>query len=59
MNIVGGTDMTLQEINAAMNRIRDDVDSEANIIFGTGTDTTMNGKIRVSIIATGVEFLNV
>ncbi|MDR1333550.1 MAG: cell division protein FtsZ [Holosporales bacterium] len=54
INITGGYDMTLFEVDEAANRIRDEVDSEANIIFGSTFDERLNGKIRVSVVATGI-----
>jgi len=55
INITGGLDMTLLEVDAAANRIREEVDADANIIFGSTFDETMEGKIRVSVVATGIE----
>jgi len=55
INITGGQDMTLLEVDAAANRIRSEVDDEANIIFGATMDGTMDGKIRVSIVSTGID----
>ncbi len=55
INITGGMDMTLFEVDEAANRIRDEVDPEANIIFGSTFDQTMNGKMRVSVVATGID----
>ncbi len=55
INITGGYDMTLYEVDAATNRIRKEVDEEANIIFGSSIDETMNGRIRVSVVATGID----
>lgn len=55
INVTGGYDMTLFEADEACNRIRDEVDPEANIIFGATFDDTLNGKMRVSIVATGIE----
>jgi cell division protein FtsZ len=55
INITGGLDMTLYEVDEAANRIRKEVDEEANIIFGTSMDETMNGRIRVSVVATGID----
>ncbi|MDR2458995.1 MAG: cell division protein FtsZ [Holosporales bacterium] len=54
INITGGYDMTLFEVDEAANRIRDEVDSDANIIFGSTFDERLNGKIRVSVVATGI-----
>ncbi|MEB3703157.1 Cell division protein FtsZ [Candidatus Bealeia paramacronuclearis] len=55
INITGGLDMTLYEVDEAANRIRDEVDPEANIIFGSTFDETIQGKIRVSCVATGID----
>lgn len=52
-NVVGGSDMTLQEINAAAEIIYDAVDPNANIIFGSIIDETMNGEVAITVIATG------
>ena len=54
INITGGYDMTLYEVDEAANRIREEVESDANIIFGSTFDERMNGKIRVSVVATGI-----
>ncbi len=55
INITGGGDMTLFEVDQAANRIRAEVDEDANIIFGTAIDDSLNGIIRVSVVATGIE----
>src|SRR3954468_9929130 len=55
INITGGVDMTLFEIDEAANRIRDEVDPDANIIFGSTFDPTLDGRIRVSLVATGID----
>ncbi|MDA0220357.1 MAG: cell division protein FtsZ [Proteobacteria bacterium] len=55
INITGGSDMTLFEVDEAANRIREEVDPDANIIFGAAFDETMNGSMRVSLVATGIE----
>ncbi len=55
INITGGEDMTLFEVDQAANRIREEVDEEANIIFGSAVDESLGGKIRVSVVATGIE----
>src|SRR5579862_6609472 len=55
INITGGPDMTLFEVDEAANRIREEVDPEANIIFGSTFDATMEGRMRVSVVATGIE----
>ena len=53
MNITGGRDLTLHEVNSAAESIYDIVDPEANIIFGAVVDEQMQGEIRVTVIATG------
>ena len=55
INVTGGYDMTLFEADEACNRIRDEVDPNANIIFGATFDNTLEGVMRVSIVATGIE----
>src|ERR1700710_1532371 len=55
INITGGDDMTLYEVDQAANRIREEVDEDANIIFGAATDDSLEGRIRVSVVATGIE----
>ena len=55
INITGGYDMTLFEVDEAANRIRAEVDPTANIIFGATFNTSMEGKMRVSVVATGIE----
>src|SRR5919109_2072835 len=55
INITGGMDMTLFEVDEAANRIRDEVDPDANIIFGSTFDQSLEGKIRISVVATGIE----
>ena len=55
INITGGMDMALYEVDEAANRIREEVDPDANIIFGSTFDTTMEGAIRVSVVATGID----
>jgi len=55
INITGGPDMTLFEVDEAANRIRGEVDGEAYIIFGSTFDDTMEGKMRVSVVATGMD----
>jgi cell division protein FtsZ len=54
INITGGLDMTLHEVDEAANRIREEVDGDANIIFGSTFDATMQGRMRVSVVATGI-----
>ena len=55
INITGGPDLTLFELDEAANRIRDEVDPEANIIFGSTFDPSLDGVMRISVVATGIE----
>ena len=55
INITGGFDMTLYEVDEAANRIREEVDTEAQIIFGSTFDEKMEGIMRVSVVATGID----
>src|SRR6185369_8502621 len=55
INITGGPDMTLFEVDEAANRIREEVDPEANIIFGSAFSDAMEGRMRVSVVATGID----
>jgi cell division protein FtsZ len=57
INITGGPDMTLFEVDEAANRIRAEVDNEAYIIFGSAFDDALEGKVRVSVVATGIDAL--
>ena len=54
INITAGQDITLFEVDTAANRIREEVDPDANIIFGSTFDESMNGRLRVSVVATGI-----
>lgn len=54
INITGGTDLTLSEVDLATERIVSELDPDANIIFGTCTNEELHGKIRVSLVATGI-----
>ena len=54
INITGGDDLTLFEVDEAANRIRDEVDPDANIIFGSTFDPTVEGTMRISVVATGI-----
>lgn len=54
INITGGMDITLFEIDEAASRIKEEVDEDANIIFGSSFDESLGNKIRVSIVATGI-----
>ena len=55
INITGGNDLTLFEVDQSVNKIRAEVDPEAEIIFGAIKDENMTGKIRVSIVATALD----
>ncbi|MEM9911665.1 MAG: cell division protein FtsZ [Pseudomonadota bacterium] len=55
INITGGYDLTLFELDEAANRIREEVDAEANIIVGSTLDPNMDGVMRVSVVATGID----
>jgi len=55
INVTGGYDLTLFELDEAANRIREEVDPEANIIVGSTLDTSMEGRMRVSVVATGID----
>ncbi len=55
INITGGSDITLMEIAEASNIIKEEVDDDANIIFGSSLDDTLEGKMRVSIVVTGID----
>ena len=54
ISITGGRDMTLFEVDEAATRIREEVDQDANIILGATFDETLEGLIRVSVVATGI-----
>jgi cell division protein FtsZ len=54
INITGGMDMTLFEVDEAANRMREEVDADANIIFGSTFDEKLDGMMRVSVVATGI-----
>jgi cell division protein FtsZ len=54
INITGGMDMTLFEVDEAANKVRQEVDENAYIIFGSTFDESLEGKIRVSVVATGM-----
>ncbi|MFL5296048.1 MAG: cell division protein FtsZ [Phenylobacterium sp.] len=55
VNVTGGLDMTLLEVDEAANAISEQVDPEANIIFGAAFDPSLDGVIRVSVVATGMD----
>ncbi|WP_018263168.1 cell division protein FtsZ [Methylobacterium sp. WSM2598] len=55
ISITGGNDLTLYELDEAATRIREEVDPDANIILGATFDESLDGIIRVSVVATGIE----
>ena len=55
VNITGGKDLKLIEVDEAVNKVRDEVDPEAELIIGAITDTELEGKMRVSIVATSLD----
>ncbi|MBP7952308.1 MAG: cell division protein FtsZ, partial [Sphingorhabdus sp.] len=55
VSITGGEDMRLMEVDEAANHIRELVDPDANIIWGSAFNEALNGKIRVSVVATGID----
>ncbi len=55
ISITGGNDLTLFEVDEAATRIREEVDSDANIILGATFDESLDGIIRVSVVATGID----
>ncbi|MDB5432882.1 MAG: cell division protein FtsZ [Caulobacter sp.] len=55
VNVTGGLDMTLLEVDEAANAITDQVDVDANVIFGAAFDPSLEGMIRVSVVATGMD----
>jgi cell division protein FtsZ len=55
INITGGSDLTLFEYDEAANRIREEVDPDANIIVGSSLDPALEGMMRVSVVATGID----
>ena len=59
INITGGEDMTLFEVDQAANRIREEVADDANIIFGSAVDDSLSGRVRVSVVATGIDTMPV
>jgi len=59
INITGGHDLTLFELDEAANRIREEVDPEANIIVGSTLDESLGGLMRVSVVATGIDATDV
>jgi cell division protein FtsZ len=55
VSITGGKDLTLYEVDEAATRIREEVDSDANIIVGATFDESLEGIVRVSVVATGID----
>jgi cell division protein FtsZ len=55
INITGGDDLTLFEVDEAVSTVRKQVDEEANVLFGSATDPSLEGRIRVSVVATGID----
>jgi cell division protein FtsZ len=55
ISITGGNDLTLYEVDEAATRIREEVDEQANIILGATFDASLEGIIRVSVVATGID----
>ena len=55
INITGGSDITLFEMDQAANRIREEVDEEANIMVGMALDESLAGRMRISVVATGID----
>ncbi|MEM7071575.1 MAG: cell division protein FtsZ, partial [Pseudomonadota bacterium] len=59
INVTGGHDITLFEVDEAANRIREEVDPDANIYFGSTFEESMQGKLRVTVVATGIDVQDV
>src|SRR3954467_1516796 len=55
VNVTGGPDLMLFEVDEAVNRIRAEVDCDANILFGSALSEDMEGRVRVSVVATGID----
>ena len=55
INITGGSDITLMEIDEAVNIIKEELDDDAELIFGSSYDDTLSGRIRVSVVVTGID----
>ena len=58
ISITGGNDLTLYEVDEAASRIRQEVDEDANIILGATFDSSLEGVVRVSVVATGIDLPN-
>jgi cell division protein FtsZ len=59
VNVTGGLDMTLLEVDEACNAISEQVDDDANIIFGAAFDPSLEGTIRVAVVATGMDAVSI
>ena len=57
ISITGGSDLTLYEVDEAATRIREEVDPDANVIFGATRDDSLEGIVRVSVVATGIDYV--
>ena len=55
INVTGGKDITLHEVDQAVNRIREESDEDANIIWGLTQDESFDGKFKISVISTGID----
>lgn len=55
INVTGGPDLMLFEVDEAVNRVRAEVDADANILFGSALAEDMEGRVRVSVVATGID----
>ena len=55
INVTGGPDLMLFEVDEAVNRVRAEVEGDANILFGSALSEDMEGRVRVSVVATGIE----
>jgi cell division protein FtsZ len=55
INITAGMDIALFEVDEAVNRVRSEVDPDANVIFGSTFNASMEGRLRVSVVATGID----
>ncbi len=55
INVTGGPDLMLFEVDEAVNRVRAEVESDANILFGSALSEDMEGRVRVSVVATGID----
>ena len=58
VSITGGKDLTLFEVDEAATRIREEADPDANIIVGATFDASLDGVVRVSVVATGIDNLD-